>query len=141
MANVNRVFLIGNLTREPELRHLPNGTPLCEFGMAINRKWKGKDGQDQDETCFVECQIWARRGEVLAQYFHKGDPIYIEGRLKYDAWENKEGQKRSKLCVVAENFEFLNSGGGRKNAAPRAPQAPAESPAGGEYAPDTDLPF
>ena len=109
MGNVNKVFLMGNLTREPELRSTPNGASVCEFGMATNRTYKTKDGQQHDDTCFVDVTMWGRRGEVVAEYFHKGDPIFVEGRLKLDQWE-KDGQKRSKLTVTLDDFQFV---GGR----------------------------
>ena len=119
MANFNKVFLMGNMTRDPEVRYTPNGTAVCEFGLAVNRQWTGPDGQKKDETCFVDCQMWGRRGEVVAEYFRKGRPIFIEGRLQFDQWEGRDGQRRSKLRVVAENFEFIGGrgegggGGGR----------------------------
>lgn len=111
MANFNKVFLMGNMTRDPELRYTPNGTPLCEFGMAINRRWTSRDGETKEETCFVDVTMWGRRGEVISEYFSKGQPIFIEGRLKLDRWETADG-KRSKLSVVAENFEFIGSSRG-----------------------------
>jgi len=110
MASFNKVILIGNLTRDPELRYTPNGTSLCEFGMAINRNWTTREGEKREETCFVDVTMWGRRGEVISEYLSKGDPIFVEGRLKFDTWETSDG-RRSKLTVVAENFEFL--GGGR----------------------------
>jgi len=113
MANLNKVFLMGNLTRDPELRYTPSGTPVCEFGLAINRTFTGRDGEQKEETCFVDVTMWGRRGVVISEYFTKGRPIFIEGRLRYDTWETPDG-RRSKLRVVAENFEFLGSrGGGR----------------------------
>jgi single-strand DNA-binding protein len=96
------------MTRDPELRYTPNGTPLCEFGMAINRSWTSRDGETREETCFVDVTMWGRRGEVISEYFSKGQPIFIEGRLKLDQWETPDG-KRSKLSVVAENFEFIGA--------------------------------
>ena len=112
MANFNKVILAGNLTRDPQLSVLPSNTQVCEFGMAINRKWKGQDGEMRDETCFVDLRMYGRRAEVLNKYMSKGKPIMVEGRLKYDQWEGKDGGKRSKLYVVVDNFEFLGSGGG-----------------------------
>jgi len=117
MANVNKVMLIGNLTRDPELRFIPSGAAVCEFGLAINRKWKGKDGQTNEEVCFVDLQAWARSAEVITEYCHKGDPLYIEGRLKLDTWDGRDGKKQSKLRVVVENFQLL---GGRKSGAPQS---------------------
>ena len=120
MASLNKVFLIGNLTRDPELRYTPTGTPICEFGMAVNRTYRTKDGEQRDDTCFVNVAMWGRRGEVISEYFSKGSPILIEGRLKFDTWESAEG-RRSKLSVVAENFEFMG------RAAPGEVPAEAES--------------
>jgi single-strand DNA-binding protein len=113
MASLNRVFLMGNLTRDPELRYTPSGTPVCEFGLAVNRTFTGSDGEQRDETCFVDVTMWGRRGVVISEYFTKGRPIFVEGRLKYDSWESADG-RRSKLSVVATNFEFI---GGRGPAA------------------------
>jgi len=126
MANLNKVFLMGNLTRDPELRFTPGGAPVCQFGMAINRKWTTREGEQRDETCFVEVAMWGRRGEVISEYLSKGQPIFVEGRLKFDTWESPNG-RRSKLSVVAENFEFIGapSGGAR---APKEPTGRAQQP-------------
>lgn len=112
MANFNKVILAGNLTRDPQLSVLPSNTPVCEFGMAINRKWRGQDGEMRDETCFVDLRMYGRRADVINKYMSKGKPIMVEGRLKYDQWEGKDGGKRSKLYVIVDNFEFLGTGGG-----------------------------
>lgn len=112
MANLNKVFLMGNLTRDPELRYTPSGTAVCEFGLAVNRQWTTPDGEKREETCFVDCQMWGRRGEVISEYMRKGRPLFVEGRLQLDQWEGKDGQKRSRMRVVAENFEFI---GGRSD--------------------------
>jgi len=153
MANVNKVILIGNLTRDPELRYTPNGAAVIDFGMAINRKWRGKDGQMSEDTCFVDLQAWARSAEVISEYCHKGDPLYVEGRLKLDSWEGRDGQKRSKLRVVVENFQFLggrrsgNAGGGSARPSPPrqqpAPPANDEAPpaSGDGFQVDDDIPF
>ena len=113
MANFNRVILMGNLTRDPQLSYLPNQTPVCEIGMAVNRKWRGNDGQQKEETCFVDCQAYGKQAETLNQYMSKGRPLLIEGRLRYSQWEDKDGNKRSKLRVVIDNFQFLGQGGGQ----------------------------
>ncbi len=118
MANLNKVFLMGNLTRDPELRYTPSGTPVCEFGLAVNRRFTTRDGEQRDETLFVEVTMWGRRGVAISEYFSKGRPIFIEGRLKYDSWETADG-RRTKISVVAENFQFL----GRPGAAPEGQQA------------------
>lgn len=111
MASLNRVMLMGNLTRDPELRYTPNGTPVCDFGLAVNRKFTKRDGGEVDETCFVDVTMWGKRGAALSEYLGKGDPVFLEGRLTYDSWEH-EGQRRSKLKVTAESFEFI--GGGKR---------------------------
>jgi len=152
MANLNKVFLIGNLTRDPELRYTPNGVAVCEFGIAVNRSWTSKDGQKRDETCFVDCQAWARSGELISEYCKKGRPLFIEGRLTFDSWEGRDGQKRSRLRVTVENFQFLGGGGGRRDGTPgsergKAPTEKADGPAPPEaaaeapYQVDDDIPF
>ncbi len=110
MASLNRVFLMGNLTRDPELRYTPSGTAVCEFGLAVNRTYTTRDGEKREDTCFVDITVWQRRGVVVSEYFKKGDPIFVEGRLKYDSWDSPDG-RRSKLSVTATNFEFIGRGG------------------------------
>ncbi|MFT3782790.1 MAG: single-stranded DNA-binding protein [Nibricoccus sp.] len=113
MAYLNKVFLIGNLTRDPELRVTPKGTAICQFGLAVNRQFKDESGQNRDETTFVDIEAWGKQGELVAKYLTKGSPAMVEGRLKLDQWEDKQsGQKRSKLKVVLDNVQFLSSGGG-----------------------------
>ncbi len=109
MANLNKVFLIGNLTRDPELRYTPNGTAVASFGIAVNRTWSGQSGEKKEEVCFVDINMFGRRAEVINEYFSKGNPIFIEGRLQFNQWETKDGQKRNTLRVVAENFQFIGS--------------------------------
>jgi len=114
MPNLNKVMLMGNLTRDPELRYTPNNTAVANLGMAINRTWFNKQtNEKQDETTFVDLEAWGRTAEVLNQYLKKGRPLYVEGRLKLDQWQDKEsGGNRSKLKIVIETFEFLDSRGG-----------------------------
>src|SRR5688572_27140195 len=115
MASFNQVILIGNLTRDPQLKYLPNQTAVAEFGVACNRKFRTAQGEDREEVTFVDCTAFAKTGELINQYFTKGKPIFIEGRLKYDQWEDKQGGgKRSKLTVVVNNFQFVGGrdGGG-----------------------------
>jgi single-strand DNA-binding protein len=107
MANLNKVFLIGRLTRNPELRHTPSGTAIASFGIAVNRYWKGQSGEKKKEECFVTINMFGKRAEVINEYFSKGNPIFIEGRLRFQRWETKDGQKRNTLRVVAEDFQFL----------------------------------
>jgi len=113
MASFNKVVLMGNLTRDPEVKSLPNGQAVTELGLATNRTYTvgGPGGEKKEEVTFVDVSFWGRKGEVIAQYFKRGDPIFVEGRLTFRQWETKEGQKRSKLSVTGENFEFI---GGRK---------------------------
>ncbi len=111
MANFNKVYLIGNLTRDPELRVTPKGTAICQFGLAVNRQFKDESGALRDETTFVDIEAWGKQGETISKYCTKGRPLFVEGRLKFDQWEDKtSGQKRSKLKVVLEGFQFLGSG-------------------------------
>lgn len=112
MPNLNRVMLMGNLTRDPELRFTPSNTAVCQIGLAINRRWKDQNGEQKEEVTFIDCEAWGRTGEVINQYLRKGRPIYLEGRLKLDQWQDKEGNNRSKLKVVVESFEFIDSKGG-----------------------------
>ena len=158
MANLNKVMLIGNLTRDPELRHTPSGKVVSEIGLAINRNWTNDQGQKQEETTFVDVSVWGKQAELIQQYVTKGNPIYIEGRLQLDTWDDKStGQKRSKLRVLCENFQFLpsgkpNSGGGggysdRPQPSSAAPQQRSGPPQGASAAPaqdfqeDDDIPF
>jgi single-strand DNA-binding protein len=101
---------MGNLTRDPELRELQSGTSVCDFSIAVNRTWKDGQGEKKEEVMFLECTAWGRRGEVIAQYFEKGKPIYVAGYLKFDQWEDRDsGAKRSKHKLTVDNFEFLGS--------------------------------
>ena len=117
MANFNRVLLMGNLTRDPEMRYTQSATAVVKFGMAVNRKYRGRDEQSHEETTFVDVEAWGRQAETINQYMSKGRPIFIEGRLRFDSWEGKDGQKRSKLLVLLENFQFMGGGdrGGRQD--------------------------
>lgn len=127
MANFNKVLLIGNLTRDPELKHTPSNQAVATIGLAVNRNFTTKDGEKREETTFVDCEAWGRQAEVMSQYLSKGRPVMIEGRLKLDQWQDKDGNNRSKLRVVVENFQFLGGrgeggqgggGGGQSNYAP-----------------------
>ncbi len=121
MANVNKVILIGNLTRDPELKYLPSQTAVAEFGLAVNRTWTGQDGVKKEEVTFVDCSAFGRQAETLQKYVKKGSPLFVEGRLKLDQWEAQDGSKRSKMRVVIENFQFL--GGGQRSGGDHAPEA------------------
>lgn len=112
MASFNKVILMGNLTRDPEVRYTPNGSAVCHFGLAVNRRYKAQDGDWQEETTFIDCTMWSKRGEAFAKYHSKGKQAFVEGELRLDTWEDKkDGSKRSKLYVVAFNWEFVGGGG------------------------------
>ena len=111
MASFNKVILMGNLTRDPELRVTPKGTAVCQIGIAVNQTYKDKDGNTKEEVTFVDVDVFGRQAEVIAKYMSKGRPILVEGRLKLDSWESKEGEKRNKLKVVLENFQFVGGRG------------------------------
>jgi single-strand DNA-binding protein len=142
MANYNKVILIGNLTRDPQMSYLPSQTAVVEFGLAVNRRWRAPDGQQREDVCFIDCRAFGKQAETLNQYVRKGNPILVEGRLQYDTWEGKDGVKRSKHRVSVERFQFLGAPqgqGGRPGGPPRPagaqppapppPQEAAEEPA------------
>ena len=106
MSNFNQVILMGNFTRDPQLSYTPNQTPVVEFGLAVNRKWKGEDGSQREEVLFVECQCYGKRAEVIAKHFTKGNPIFVQGRLKQERWE-KDGTQHSRIRIIVESFEFI----------------------------------
>ena len=109
MASLNKVLLMGNLTRNPEIRYTPSGSAVCEFGMAINRRFMQANGQEKDETCFVDIVVWGKQAESTSRFLQKGSSVFIEGRLVYDQWEEKETQKkRSRLRVNADRVQFLD---------------------------------
>jgi single-strand DNA-binding protein len=154
VANFNKVMLIGNLTRDPQLKYLPSGTPVVELGMAVNRSWTdNQSGEKREATTFVDCKAMGKPAEIINQYMTKGRPLFIEGRLDYRQWEAKDGSgKRSKLEVFIENFQFLGSreggaGGtsrpaGRPEAAPGGDRGQATAQSGsGDYIPEDDVPF
>lgn len=111
MANLNKVFLMGNLTRDPETRVTPGGLSICKFGLAVNRVWRDKEGNQQEETTFVDVDAFGRQAETISKYVTKGRGLFVEGRLKLDQWENNAGEKRSKLKVVLDNFQFIGGRG------------------------------
>jgi single-strand DNA-binding protein len=153
MADLNRVFLMGNLTADPEVRYAPSGDAVGDLRMAINRRYKGRDGQDHDEVCYVSVVVWGRQAETCGQYLQKGSQVMVEGSLKYDQWE-KDGQKHSRLLVRANRVQFLGgrpqgqggapaqaaqAGQGSYQSAP-APAAPAPAPAAPAPAAPTPAP-
>ncbi len=109
MAALNKVFLIGNLTRDPELRYTPGGTAVADLGMAVNREFTARDGERKSETCFIDIVVWQKVAESCKEYLHKGSPVFVEGRLQLDTWQTSQGEKRSKMRVVAERVQFLDS--------------------------------
>jgi len=114
MANYNKVLLMGNLTRDVELKYTASNQAVAQIGLAVNHRWTSKDGEKKEETTFVDCEAWGRQAEVMSQYLSKGRPVFIEGRLRLDQWQDKDGGNRSKLKVVIDNFQFIDSreGGG-----------------------------
>ena len=109
MSSFNKIIMLGNLTRDPQLTYLPSQTPVVEFGLASNRKYKGSDGNMKEDVCFVDCRMYGSRAEVINKYCQKGNPLLIEGRLQLDRWEAQDGSKRSKHRIFVENFEFVGS--------------------------------
>ncbi len=135
MANLNKVLLMGNLTRDPELRYLQSGTAVCDFGLAMNRKWRSGTGEQKEEVCFVDVTFFGRTAEVVSEFMKKGRPMFIEGRLKLDTWTGKDGQKRSKLHVIGENMQFIDSRGSRE-----ATGQTGQRPSAGETTPENKAP-
>ena len=113
MASFNRIFLMGNLTRDPQLSYLPSQTPVVDFGLAVNRKWKSREGEDKEEVCFVDCRAFGRMAENINKYLTKGRPLFVEGRLTLDTWTAKDGTKRSRHRVTVERFQFLPGSAGQ----------------------------
>ena len=130
MASLNKVLLIGNLTRDPDVRVMNNGRPLCKFGLALNRTYKDAEGNRREEVTFVDIECFGPKAEAVGRFFTKGKPILVEGRLKLDQWESKEGEKRSALRVVLENFEFIDSKqDATQSQDPKPDEEPKDSPA------------
>lgn len=148
MANLNKVMLIGNLTRDPELKYTPKGTAVAELGLAVNRVYSSDSGEKREETTFVDITLWGRQAEIAGEYLKKGRPVFIEGRLQLDTWEDKQsGQKRSKMRVIGEQMQFLGgredggsggSGGGGGRPARSSGDRPASAPSRPPADPDLD---
>jgi single-strand DNA-binding protein len=142
MANFNKVLLLGNLTRDPQLSYMPSQTPVVDFGLAVNRRWTGQDGSSREETCFVDCRAFGRSAENINKYCRKGRPLFVEGRLTYDTWTAQDGTKRSKHRVTVQNFQFIGGGapaGGAGSSAAESSEVryePESTNAG-----DDDIPF
>lgn len=143
MANLNKVMLIGNLTRDPEIRVTPKGTPVASFALAVNRKYKTESGEDREEVLFADCECWGKGGEIIAKYCTKGKPLFVEGRLKLDQWEDKNTrEKRTRMKVSVENFQFLGSAGGEGSARNAGGQSAAPAPQFAKAVESTeDVPF
>ena len=136
MATYNKVLIMGNLTRDPELKQTPSNQSVAQIAIAMNRKFKDREGNMREETTYVDCEAWGRTAEVMAQYLSKGKPVFVEGRLKLDQWQDKDGNNRSKLKVVIESFQFIDSKGGQSSAPPTgAVQSTETAP------PADDIPF
>ncbi|MFH1406588.1 MAG: single-stranded DNA-binding protein [Candidatus Omnitrophota bacterium] len=129
MANVNCVFLMGNLTRDPELRYLPSGQPVATFTIAVNRVYMSQAGEKKEEVSFVRVVVWGKRAETCNQYLSKGSPVFVEGRLRSRSWEAQDGTKRSAIEVIARNVQFLGKMKGQQAAvtAPEETQAQSEA--------------
>ena len=156
-GSFNKVFLMGNLTRDVELKYTPSDQAVANIGLAVNRRYRTREGEDREETTFVDCEAWGRTAEVMNQYLSKGRPVFLEGRLKLDQWEDRDsGKSRSKLKMVIENFQFIDSpgspsgggGGGRGGSRPQTAgaatgQAPADAGGGGAHEPvnEDEIPF
>ena len=142
MANYNKVILVGNLTRDPQVSYLPSQMAVAEFGIAVNRKWKDAQGQQRDEACFIDCRAYGKQAEILSQYVKKGSPLMLDGRLQFATWEGKDGQKHSKHRVVVENFQFLGQGQGQGQGQPgQAPRSGGYRPAQAPSAPPPSEPM
>ena len=149
MASLNNVILVGNLTKDPELKFIPSGQAVCNLRMAMNRKWKAQNGEWKEESTFVGVVVWGKSGEACGEYLKKGSPCLVEGRLQSRSWETEDGQKRSILEVVAERVQFLSGGPRREGSAPGAGgggggggyEAPPPTEPGGSGGNDDDIPF
>lgn len=150
MANFNKVIIVGNLTRDPEVRVTPQGLTICKLALAVNRNYRTANGEDQEETTYVDVDAFGKPAEIIAKYMGKGRPLLVEGRLKTDSWTNQAGEKRSKLKVVLENFQFMGGRGDEGSDAGRggyssAPQSSApDDSAPGDYDSkdgDENIPF
>ena len=111
MSSYNRVVFMGNLTRDPEQREMPSGMKVSTFGIAVNERWTGKDGEKREDVLFLDVDVFGSQGEVIMQYFNKGKPILVEGKLKYRTWESDDGSKRSKHSMVLDRFSFVGGRG------------------------------
>ena len=141
MANYNKVLLMGNLTRDVELKYTAGNQPVANLGIAVNRRYRTREGEDREETTFVDCEAWGRTAEVMSQYLSKGRPVFIEGRLKLDQWQDQQGQKRSKLRVVVDTFQFVDSRGEASAGGAPSPTRASAPQTEHEPIPEDDIPF
>jgi single-strand DNA-binding protein len=150
MASFNKVMLLGNLTRDPEVKYTPKGSAVADIGLAVNRTYTTDGGEKREETTFVDVTMWGRQAEIAGEYLKKGRPLFVEGRLQLDTWDDKQtGQKRSKMRVVCENFQMLGSrdgggeggGGGGGGRSSGGSSRPAKSAPVAEEPSDDDIPF
>ncbi len=148
MASLNKVLLMGNLTRDPEVRHTPKGTAVGDLAMAINMTYKAQDGTEKEEVCYVDVVVWGRQAETCRDYLTKGAPVFVEGRLQLDQWEGPEGEKKSRMRVRADRVQFLSRSGGGGGGGARGPRssdgAEGGAPSGGgaskQASPPRDIP-
>lgn len=147
MASFNKVILLGNLTRDPEVRYTPKGSAVCDLGLAVNRQYTLDSGEKREEVTFVDVVLWARLAEIAGEYLKKGRPVFIEGRLQLDTWDDKQsGQKRSKLRVIGETMQLLGgrppgAGGGGSEGGESRKTTPPPKPAAGAEPDDDEVPF
>lgn len=141
MANYNKVLLIGNLTRDPQLSYLPSQTAVVDFGIAVNRRWTGKDGSQRENTCFVDCRAFGGQAETINKYMNKGRSIFVEGRLDFDTWTAQDGTRRSKHRVTVENFQFLGAPGQAAQGRTGAQQPTADELGQDQQESGDDIPF
>jgi single-strand DNA-binding protein len=139
MAGFNKVLLMGNLTRDPQLSYTPTQTAVVDFGLAVNRRWTGKGGESKEETCFVDCRAFGRQAENINKYLTKGRLVFVEGRLTFDSWTSQDGTKRSKHRVTVETFQFLpGTAGAPPETSEQVEQSTGPEPYGSRAGPDTD---
>lgn len=140
MAGYNKILLLGNLTRDPQLSYTPNQTAVVDFGLATNRKWTGQDGSPREETCFIDCRAFGRQAENINKYLSKGRMIFVEGRLTFDSWTAQDGSKKSRHRVTVETFQFI-PGSGAPGSSPQNAQNLNAGPNEGSQIPEDDIPF
>lgn len=151
MASFNKVILLGNLTRDPEVRYTPKGSAVCDLGLAVNRQYTLDSGEKREEVTYVDVVLWSRLAEIAGEYLKKGRPVFIEGRLQLDSWDDKQtGQKRTKLRVIGETMQLLGSrpsggggagGGGEESPRAGGKTAPPPKPAAAAEPDDDEIPF